>query len=499
MKILSAHQRREADAVTIQNESISSVDLMERASTACVGWIIQNCTAESEFQVFCGTGNNGGDGLAIARLLSNANFRVTVSVIRFSETVTDDFKINLERLRKLPIEIKEYTLADSIDVKDDCIIIDALLGSGLSKPLEGQLKQLVEAINASNVFVISIDVPSGLFIDDINNKKQVSIHANISLTFQTPPLSFFAEENRLRVGNWNLLDIGLSAGFLEKAESSYHYLEPQQITEIVQVREKYSHKGSYGHAVLFAGTKTKGGAAILSALAAMRSGLGLLTMGIPNSLLVPMQVRCPEAMTLLLGEEDLADVPPIDSYNSIGIGPGIGVSKSTANFLKTLTQNAQAPILFDADALNILSNNKTWLGFIPANSIFTPHVGEFKRLILNSDNSFDRLQAQIEFSKKFQCIVILKGPNSQISLPDGRVYFNSTGNPGMATAGSGDVLSGLITGLLARRYHPMYAAILGVYLHGLAGDIAAEKFGEEAMKAGDIIEEIPSAFKKLGV
>jgi len=201
----------------------------------------------------------------------------------------------------------------------------------------------------------------------------------------------------------------------------------------------------------------------------------------------------------LLGEEDLADVPPIDSYNSIGIGPGIGVSKSTANFLKTLIQNAQVPILFDADALNILSNNKTWLGFIPANSIFTPHVGEFKRLILNSDNSFDRLQAQIEFSKKFQCIVILKGPNSQISLPDGRVYFNSTGNPGMATAGSGDVLSGLITGLLARRYHPMYAAILGVYLHGLAGDIAAEKFGEEAMKAGDIIEEIPSAFKKLGV
>ena len=498
MKILSAQQKREADKSTITNEPISSIDLMERASQACVSWIQKNCSVESKFQVFCGTGNNGGDGLVIARLLSAENYKVEVSIIRFSENETKDFAVNLNRLEKLPIKIIDSLVSDKIDAKEGYILIDALLGSGLNKPLDGKLKHRVQELNALKKFIISIDVPSGLFIDSINKNEQLSIEADVSLTFQTPPLSFFTIENAGRVGDWKLLDIGLDAGFIEDSDAVYNYIESQEIAEILQPRQKHNYKGSFGHALLVAGSKTKGGAAILSAKAAMRSGLGLLTMGIPDSLLYAMQVSCPEAMSIVLGKEEITSVPTIDVYTSIGIGPGIGVGKSSTNFLKTLIQDSKVPLLLDADALNILSENKTWLSFIPQNSIFTPHIGEFKRLILNSDDSFDRLEAQIEFSKKFECIVILKGPNSQVSLPDGRVYFNSTGNPGMATAGSGDVLSGLITGLLGRRYHPMYAAILGVYLHGLAGDIAAEKFGEEAMNSGDIIDEISSAFQMFG-
>ncbi len=499
MKILSANQKREADIFTIKNEPISSIDLMERASKACVSWIEKNCSVESKFQIFCGIGNNGGDGLVIARLLFTKKYKVEVSIIRFSETETEIFTANLKRLEKLPIKIKDSLVSDKIDVKEGYILIDALLGSGLNKPLDGNLKHRIQELNASEKFIISIDVPSGLFIDSINQKEQVSIEADVSLTFQTPPLSFFMVENDGRVGDWKLLDIGLDAGFVDDSEAVYNYIESQEIAKILQPRQKHNYKGSFGHALLVAGSKSKGGAAILSAKAAMRSGLGLLTMGIPDSVLNPMQISCPEAMSIVLGKEEITSVPTtIDTYTSIGIGPGIGVGKSSTNFLKTLIQDSKVPLLLDADALNILSENKTWLSFIPQNSIFTPHIGEFKRLILNSDDSFDRLKAQIEFSKKFECIVILKGPNSQISLPDGRVYFNSTGNPGMATAGCGVVLSGLITGLLARRYHPMYAAILGVYLHGLAGDIAAEKFGEEGMKAGDIIDEISSAFQLFG-
>ena len=498
MKILSAQQKREADKFIITNEPISSIDLMERASQACVNWIQKNCSVESKFQVFCGTGNNGGDGLVIARLLSAENYKVEVSIIRFSENETKDFAVNLNRLEKLPIKIIDSLVSDKIDAKEGYILIDALLGSGLNKPLDGNLKHRVQELNSLENFIISIDVPSGLFIDSINKNEQLSIEADVSLTFQTPPLSFFTIENAGRVGDWKLLDIGLDAGFIEDSDAVYNYIESQEIAEILQPRQKHNYKGSFGHALLVAGSKTKGGAAILSAKAAMRSGLGLLTMGIPDSLLNAMQVSCPEAMSIVLGKEEITSVPTIDVYASIGIGPGIGVGKSSTNFLKTLIQDSKVPLLLDADALNILSENKTWLSFIPQNSIFTPHIGEFKRLILNSDDSFDRLEAQIEFSKKFECIVILKGPNSQVSLPDGRVYFNSTGNPGMATAGSGDVLSGLITGLLGRRYHPMYAAILGVYLHGLAGDIAAEKFGEEAMNSGDIIDEISSTFQMFG-
>lgn len=499
MKILSSQQKRTADKFSIKNEPISSIDLMERAAKACVSWILKNFSEESKFQVFCGTGNNGGDGLAIARLLIAENYKVEVSIIRFSENDSKDFVTNLERLKKLSIETEDYSESDKINIKSGYILIDALLGSGLNKPLKGLLKQSVQELNASGKFIISIDVPAGLFMDTMNQKDQTSIEANVSLTFQTPPHSFFISENANRVGDWKLLDIGLDNRFIEDAESTYNYIQPQEISEILQPRQKHNYKGSFGHALMVAGSKTKGGAAILSAKAAMRSGVGLLTMGIPDSLLIPLQVSCPEAMSVLLGDEEISSVPAIDAYTSIGIGPGIGVGKSSTNFLKALIQNCKVPMLIDADALNILSENKTWLSFIPQNSIFTPHLGEFKRLIVNTEDSFDRLKAQIEFSKKFECIVILKGPNSQISLPDGRVYYNSTGNPGMATAGSGDVLSGLITGLLARKYHPMYAAILGVYLHGLAGDIAAEKLGEEAMNAGDIIESIPLAFQLFEV
>ena len=282
MKILSSQQKRTADKFSIKNEPISSIDLMERAAKACVSWILKNFSEESKFQVFCGTGNNGGDGLAIARLLIAENYKVEVSIIRFSENDSKDFVTNLERLKKLSIETEDYSESDKINIKSGYILIDALLGSGLNKQLKGLLKQSVQELNASGKFIISIDVPAGLFMDTMNQKDQISIEANVSLTFQTPPHSFFISENANRVGDWKLLDIGLDKRCIEDAESTYNYIQPQEISEILQPRQKHNYKGSFGHALMVAGSKTKGGAAILSAKAAMRSGVGLLTMGIPD-------------------------------------------------------------------------------------------------------------------------------------------------------------------------------------------------------------------------
>ena len=310
-------------------------------------------------------------------------------------------------------------------------------------------------------------------------------------------MSFLFVENDQFIGEWHILDIGLVKSYFNSLTAQYHFIEPNDISSIIQTRTIHQHKGHFGHGYILAGSTEKGGAAVLAAKAAMRSGLGWLTMGIPESLKFSLQTQLPEAMLKLLGEDVLQETGNLEGYSGIGIGPGIGMHKSTANSLKLLIQNTQVPIVFDADAINLLAENKTWLNFIPENCIFTPHVGEFKRLVLNSDDSEARLMAQIEFSKKFNCVMILKGAYTQVSLPDGRVFFNSSGNPGMATAGSGDVLTGLITGLLARGYHSMYAAILGVYLHGLAGDLAAVRYGQEAMKASDIIEYIPEAFKKF--
>lgn len=493
MKILTAQQTREADAYTIANEPIESIDLMERAATKCFDWIIKNYSSETEFSIFCGVGNNGGDGLVIARLLKQANYKVTVFVVEFSDNYSSDFKTNLGRLEKVEVN---YLNQDNsrIVLRPNIVVIDAIFGSGLTRPIDGFIAEIVHQINKNEI--IAIDLPSGLFAEDNreNNFDNI-VKAKTTLTFQQPKLAIFFPQNYFFVGEWVVLPIGLHHGFISGLNVTNHIVSTSDAKSMLKPRTKFSHKGSFGHALLVAGSKGKMGAAILSAKACLRAGVGLLTVYLPAQGLEIMQTALPEAMCSVSGENDfIADVPDLSMYSAIGVGPGLGIEKQTQNTLKLLIQNSNYPLVIDADALNILAENKTWLAFLPSESILTPHPKEFERLVGKWDCDEERLELQKQFAIKQQVIVVLKGANTSIALPNGDVYFNATGNSGMATAGSGDVLTGIITSLLAQGYSPKESAILGVYLHGLAGDVAKENLTEYAMIASDIIDAIPKAY-----
>jgi NAD(P)H-hydrate epimerase len=300
------------------------------------------------------------------------------------------------------------------------------------------------------------------------------------------------------VGEFHVLDIGLLPAFLAGVRSDFHYVTHAAIQQIITGREKFSHKGTYGHALIVAGSEGKTGAAVLCTRAALRAGVGLVTAFVPKVSRDVMQEAVPEAMTITADEENrIGGHIPAAKFDAIGVGPGLGTARETENALKTLVGEQHTAMVWDADALNLLSENKTWYSFLPPQTILTPHPGEFDRLTEKHSTGFSRMNAQRAFAMKFGVIVVLKGAHTSVALPDGTVYFNSTGNPGMATGGSGDVLTGIITALLAQGYSPVHAAVAGVYLHGLAGDIAASARGMESLIAGDIIENLGAAFRFL--
>lgn len=488
MKILTASQIRAADAYTIAHEPVASVDLMERAAKVCTTWLSDNYPKAS-FKIFCGPGNNGGDGLAIARQLLEKGFSVSVYVVNGEKKFSQDFIENENRLRRVDPSL--ITLLDAekdfpeIDL-NDCIV-DALFGTGLSKPLTNIYAKLVKHLNKSDAPAIAIDIPSGLFSDKHVAGKAI-VEADHTLTFQLPKFSFLFPENEKYVGAFHVLDIGLNEGFIASQTSSNHYLDRDLIKSLILQRRKFSHKGDYGHAMLAAGGEGKMGAAVLAARACLRSGVGLLSMLVPEQGRDTMQICCPEAM--LVDEIDYKKF-------SIGIGPGIGTGQSSRQLLKKILKHATTPVVLDADALNILALDKNLLKKVPPYSILTPHPGEFRRLTGPFKNDFERHEGQLAYSKKHKVIMVLKGAHTCITTPDGNSYFNSTGNPGMAKGGSGDVLTGMITALLAQKYEPLHAAITGVYLHGLAGDLAAEEIGMDGMIAGDVVERIAEAWKGM--
>ncbi|HNW97864.1 MAG TPA: NAD(P)H-hydrate dehydratase [Bacteroidales bacterium] len=501
MKILTSEQIRQVDKYTIEHEPITSINLMERAATKCTEWIIANIEKSKKIFVVCGLGNNGGDGLVIARHLHRKGYAVKTLIIKYSEKTSDDFSKNYERLKKLK-NIKIAEIADANDfpeIKNDDVIIDAIFGSGLSKPVEYFAADVIEKINEANSLVIAIDFPSGLFSEDNSkNKFKNIIQADFTLTFQVPKLAFLFPENEQYVGEWVLLDIGLDKNSIEELSSSYFFIEENDIKLLLKHRGKYAHKGNFGHAIFFSGSFGKMGAAALGSKACLRSGAGLLTTHIPKCGYEIIQTSVPEAMCSVDDENNfLRTLPDISKYNAVAIGPGIGLEKDTQNLLKLLIQNSSVPVIFDADAINILAENKTWLSFIPKHSILTPHPGEFARLAGKPVNSNHRLELQKELSVKYGIYIIYKGAFTTISTPDGHFFFNSTGNPGMATGGSGDVLTGMLLGLKACGYSSFETCIIGTYMHGLAGDLAAEEKGEPSLIAGDIIENISGAFKKL--
>jgi len=500
MKIFSVDQIQAADKYTIENEPITSIDLMERASLNVVEWLVNKFDAIYKIKIFCGPGNNGGDGLAIARILSSINYGVEVFIVEPTDKTSNDFKINLERIDKNKISITLINDANIINENSfqNAIIIDALFGSGLNKPLSGVYAEIVNKLNQINAIKISIDVPSGLYSDTLNSKEDIIFKSNYTLSFQFPKLSFMFPENAVNVGTFLVLDIGLHAKYISETPTQYYFIDKNLISSFLKTRISSAHKGNFGHALLLCGSYGKIGAASLASKACLKSGVGLLSVNIPACGYNIMQTSIPEAMVISDDDNNFLTKPiEIKPYNAIGIGCGIGIEEKTQQLVKSLIQRTTVPLVFDADAINCLSENKTWLAFLPVNSILTPHVKEFERLVGECANSVERLKKQIDFSISNKCYIVLKGQHTSITTPDGKVFFNSTGNPGMATAGSGDVLLGIITSLLAQKYSALQACLLGVYVHGLAGDIASFNLSQESMTSGSIIDYLDEAFQKL--
>ena len=501
MKILPIEEIRKADAYTIKHEPIADIDLMERAATELHDWILAKTSPKKPIMIFCGLGNNGGDGFALGRMLATSGFQVTIVIVKYSDQMSDSCQINFNRIKEIE-KVKLIEVTEDVNlpnISDEYLVIDAIFGSGLTRPITGFIAGIVEHINKSNAVTISIDAPSGFFCDSTNRSNNGAIiRADYTLSFQFPKLGFLFPENDIFIGQWTVLHIGLHPKFIEKVKVDNYFIRTEDCRIMLKSRSKFSHKGTYGHGLLIAGGYGKMGAAVLAAKAGLKAGAGLITAHIPEKGNTIIQTAVPEAMVSIDSDKDfLSEIPNLGNYNAIAIGPGIGTREETQKALKTLIQNTTITLIFDADALNILSENKTWIPFIPTGSVYTPHPGEFQRLIGKASDDFERNKMQREFSIKNQAYVILKGAHTAITCPDGSCYFNSNGNPGMATGGSGDVLTGILLGLMARGYTTKAASILGVFLHGLAGDIAAEKKGYEALTSGDIVENMGRAFKKL--
>jgi ADP-dependent NAD(P)H-hydrate dehydratase / NAD(P)H-hydrate epimerase len=499
LKIFSVDQVRRADDYTIQNEPIPSIDLMERAAGRCFAWILPKLAGKKpEFYIFCGPGNNGGDGLAIARMLNRANYGVHVAIPDPGTKFSTDFKINLDRLKDEGTGTISFIEGMHWNPDPDDVIVDALFGSGLSKPVSGHLADVIRNINSQECIVVSIDIPSGLYADKAVSKEDAVVNADYTLSFQFPKLAFFFAENDLHLGEWEILPIGLHQGMIDTEPCHTFFITENGVRQLLKPRRKFSHKGTYGHALLISGSLGKTGASVLASGACLRSGAGLLTTHLPKCGYQVLQASVPETMVSMdSDEEECSRLPDLGPYSAIGAGPGLGTSEKARNVIRLLLQEAKVPLVLDADALNILAEEKTWQAFLPAGSILTPHPREFERLSGKTSNSFEQIESLRSYCIRNKVYVILKGAYTITGTPSGSCFFNSTGNPGMATGGSGDVLTGIITGLLAQHYTALDACLLGVYLHGLAGDLAAEKIGKEALIAGDLVRYLGKAFKKL--
>lgn len=501
IKIFPTIQLKELDAYTIENEPVSSIDLMERASRALARAMSERWSAETPFTVFAGPGNNGGDALAVSRLLAERGCRVEVYLFNTKGALSPDCETNKERLAGVAgIDFHEITTQFVPPVLTaEHVVVDGLFGSGLNKPLSGGFAAVVKYINTSPATVVAIDVPSGLMGEDNTYNIQANIiRADLTLSLQLPKLAFLFAENAPFVGEWQLLDIGLSEEAIEEKETDFALTEHEDVASMLKPRGKFAHKGNFGRALLIAGSQGMAGASVLAARACLRSGVGLLTVHIPfcNNFIV--QTSVPEAMT----EIDINDVrfscaTDTDDYQAVGIGPGLGKAGDTEAALLEQIESCQTPMVVDADALNLLGEHRSYIGRLPKGSILTPHPKELERLVGKCQNSYERLTKARELARSAGVHILLKGAYSVIIAPSGKCWFNPTGNPGMATGGSGDVLTGVVLALLAQGYDAETAARMAAYVHGLAGDIACKKHGVMGMTAGDIVTCLPPAWRML--
>ena len=501
MKLFTSAQIHELDKYTIENEPIKSIDLMERAAKAITQAITEVWGSQTPVIIFAGPGNNGGDALAVGRMLCDKGYDVCAYLFNVSGSLSEDCIINRKRLfdkkSKALIEVTQEFEPPQLDA--GTLVVDGLFGSGLNKPLAGGFASLVKYINASPAQVVSIDIPSGLMTEDNTyNVRTNIIRANLTLTLQLPKLSFLFPENQMYIGRLKILDIRLSKQGIDKIDANYTLIEENDIRPRLLHRDPFAHKGKMGNALIIAGSYGMGGASVLATKACLRAGAGKVTTHTPkrNSLL--LQISVPEAIIQFDREETIfSEAVDTEDFNAVGIGPGLGTSEQTAIAIIAQLRRTQCPIVADADAINVIANHRAWLQQLPKGIIMTPHPKEFDRLEGPSTDSYERLMKARDLAQRLHGYILVKGHHTSLCLPDGHIMFNSTGNAGMATAGSGDVLTGIITGLLARGYKHEDACVVGMYLHGLAGDIAARELGVESVIASDLIKYIPQAFKRI--
>lgn len=475
---------------------------MERAAIQLTDSIVAEWDKDMKVVVFAGPGNNGGDALAVARMLAVRGYNVSTWLFNTSGRLSDDCKKNRDRLKDVKQVASFVIVTDEFDpptLDAQTLVVDGLFGSGLNKPLTGGFASLVKYVNTSPAKVVSIDIPSGLMTESNEyNVKSNIMKADVTLTLQQPKLSFLFPENQQFIGHVEVLDIGISQEGIDKTDAQFYILEKSDITPCLKRRDPFAHKGSMGHALLVAGSRGMAGAAMLAAKACLRTGVGKVTVHTPACNTLPLQIGVPEVVLDVDSDTNVvSEAVDTDCFKAMGIGPGLGTNENTAIAVIGQMRRAQCPIVVDADALNILAAHKAWLQQIPVGAILTPHIGEFDRLEGVSTDSYERLSKAMLLAERQHAYIVLKGHYTAIITPGGRVLFSPTGNPGMATAGSGDVLTGIITALLARGYTQGEACAIGTYLHGLAGDIAARSLGEESLIASDIINSLPMAFKEL--
>jgi len=501
MKIFSKEQIYEGDKITSKIQNIASTDLMERAGTGLFNWMHMRMQgAQVPIHVFCGIGNNGGNGLVLARHLITHGYHVKTYIVNYSDKRTKDFLINYDRIKNVtknwPLLLNDADNLPQIDAND--IIVDAVLGIGLNKPVVNWVKDLFVHFRQTKAYTLSIDIPSGLHTNKAVADENAVVWAGYTLSFASPKLVFFLPETAKYTVQWEVLDIGLDISYLANTETAVELIGKNEVLPMYLPREKYTHKGDMGHALILGGSYGKIGAVTLASKAALSIGAGAVTAYVPKCGYIPLQASFPEAMVVTDAHENIITDIDIDIKPTvIGLGVGMGQKKKTQQALKDFLEDTKQTLVIDADGLNILSEKKSLFKLLPPEkAIITPHVKELKRLIGAWDDDFDKIEKVKKFSNKYKVIVVIKGANT-ITVYKDKLYVNTTGNPGMATAGAGDVLTGIITGLIAQGYTPIHAAVFGVYLHGKAGDIAMEQYGYQSLIASHVIDYLGDAFIDL--
>ncbi|MBF9221557.1 NAD(P)H-hydrate dehydratase [Hymenobacter ruricola] len=508
MKILTATQTRQLDQATIQEQGITSAQLMERAAGAFVEWFFRQFDQDEagEILLLCGPGNNGGDGLAAARMLHQAGYRPRVALLP-AEKQSTDWQHNRQLLPEA-VPVAEISAESLPEIPAGAVVVDALFGTGLSRPLVGLAAQLVQHLNQAQARVVAIDLPSGLFADAPQPADSPVVRARHTVAFGLPKLAFLLPQNADFVGEWQVKDIGLSERFINETATPWHYTDAAAVAGALPARPKFSHKGTFGHALLLASSRGKMGAAVLAAGACLRGGVGLLTAHVPGCGYDIFQISQPEAMCLTDAQADfISELPDLKPYQAVGMGPGLGQAEAGVAVLRQLLEAAgkptdkrptPLPLVIDADALNLLGAHRELLDLLPENAVLTPHPKEFERLTEPARDDYHRLDLLRDFAQKHKCLVVLKGAYTCLATPTGELHFNSTGNAGMATGGSGDVLTGLMLALRAHAQLPPFEAVrLAVYAHGRAGDVAAAATGQAGLVAGDIVRHIGPALAEL--